>query len=125
MVRGLVGKSLGLSRGVGTCSFWVEKLPCCPLSPKPPGAMDVNVPFVPSSRRHGMAGAGAEEWACTPPLRSPCWGEKTQPEILCCLSLLLYFLKQNISDIFLSLYCMKNEIIAKVSLGLSTCQSLC
>ena len=72
VVSVLVGKWPGLSRGVGTCSFWVEKLPCCPLSPKPPGAMDVNVPFVPSSCGHGVVRAG--EWACTPPLRSQCWG---------------------------------------------------
>lgn len=51
----------GLSRGVDTCAFCVEKLPCCPVSPKPLEAMVTNVAFPPCARGRGMRVAG--EWA--------------------------------------------------------------
>lgn len=40
--------------------------------------------------------------------------EERQSEILCCLSLVLYFLKQNVSGTFLSRHPMKKGILARV-----------
>ena len=47
VVRGLVEKSPALSRGVGACTFCVEKLPCWPLSPSHQQPWLYTFPFIP------------------------------------------------------------------------------
>lgn len=94
--RGLQCEAEGL---VSVCSVW-RSCPVVLLSPKPPGAMVTNgLPSVCMWTWHDQ-GSGMG-------LRSPCRGETTQSEILCCLGFGFYFLKQNILVTFYSLQHMK------------------
>lgn len=52
-----------LSRVGGTCTFCTEKLAYGPLSPRPPGAMDINAPLHPPSWGHGVVRAGDMAWS--------------------------------------------------------------
>ena len=57
---GLAGASSAEQRG-DACTFCVDQLPCCPVSPTPPGAVVTNVAFGLSARGRGMIRDG--EWA--------------------------------------------------------------